>query len=68
MSGEAEITTWGICPDCLGLREGMGKVDARDRSTNAGRRSDGPGQTPARKADRIVSVTRAADVQMEPIG
>jgi hypothetical protein len=66
LSGEAEITTWGICPDCLELREGMGKVDARDRSMSAGRRSDGPGPN-ARKVGRIVGVTRAVDVPAEPI-
>lgn len=66
MSGEAEITTWGICPDCLELREGMGKADVRERSTTTGRRSDGPGAAP-RKARRFVGVLRAADVPTEPI-
>jgi len=66
MSGEAEITTWGICPDCLELREGMGKADVSKQSMTNGRRSDGPGVKP-RKADRVVGVLRAADVPTESI-
>jgi len=67
LSGDAEITTWGICPDCLELREGKGEVGASESAKGAIRRGDGP-ERKARDAGSSSSTSRAADVHTDPIG
>lgn len=67
LSGEAEITTWGICPDCLELREGAGEVDASERQPKATRRCDGPEQE-HRGVEGLTVHSRAADVPTDLIG
>ena len=42
----ATVVTWGICPDCLELREETDDVVAREWAHTANRCSDGPEQEP----------------------
>ncbi|MAJ61231.1 MAG: hypothetical protein CBC48_15440 [bacterium TMED88] len=42
-SGEAELTTWGICPSCLELREEMGGVMSSEQTPRVDQHDDEPG-------------------------
>ena len=43
-SGEAELTTWGICPSCLELREEMGGVLSSEQTSQVNQCDDDSGR------------------------
>ena len=63
-SGEAELTTWGICSSCLKLREEMGGMSKSGEKSGAARHDDGHGMN-VRGAEPRLDVAPLEDI---PIG